>query len=67
VWFAIGRSHMSDRLSHPRGSKRVIRGKKRCYCKREGELFWLKIMMMHNNDDAHSLIIYNKTTKYHKK
>jgi len=25
LWFAIGRSHVSDRLPRPRGSKHVIR------------------------------------------
>jgi len=38
LWFAIGRSHVSDRLSRPRIEE------ENCRCKKQGKLFWLKIM-----------------------
>ena len=43
LWFAIGGSHVSDRLLRPHGIKRIIREEMRWCCEREGKLFWLKI------------------------
>jgi len=40
-------SHVSDRLPCPCASKRVTTREKTCCCKREGKLFWFKIMRAH--------------------
>jgi len=37
LWFAIGGSHVSDRLSHPRASNHINRVEMSL---QEGELFW---------------------------
>jgi len=37
LWFAIGGSHMSDRLPRPHASEHVIREGKKFHCKRNGK------------------------------
>jgi len=47
LWFAIGRSHVTDRLSRPHSSKHIIRKEKRYRCKEKGKIIVLKIMRAH--------------------
>jgi len=47
LWFAIGGSHVSDRLTRPHASEDIIREEKWCRCNRDRKLFLLKIMRAH--------------------